>query len=233
MPFDEYFKKLKEIISYARDNNHKTKRIEIHILQSLHNYLNVEIVNDYGLIESAIMELCDVLYPKNLELSKRSLNRKTITKTIKNFQRGKQYLDTFEIQIGAGVYAVLKRANTWANCLIPEGCWVEPKNNGSCNFFNTSLGIFWDGKCTVCCQDFNGSIYVGDAGSMTIKEIITGERLSYLREVNKKRQLSNDYCKLCKGTIKKGKRNFSVIKNHGIINKGFKLANRVRVKINL
>jgi hypothetical protein len=230
--FDEYFNKLKEIISFARDNTHKTTRIEIHILQSLYNYLNVEIVNDYGLIESSIMQLCDILYSKPHNSPGRKFNRKLVNKAIKNFQRGKQYLDTFEIQIGPGIYAVLKRANTWANCLIPDGCEVKPEERGSCNFFNNTLGILWDGKCTVCCQDFDGSIYVGDAASMTIKDIITGDRLTYMRERNKNGELYNDYCKICRGAIRQNEQKFSMIKNHGLLNKGFNLANRIKVKLN-
>jgi MoaA/NifB/PqqE/SkfB family radical SAM enzyme len=232
VPFDEYFNKLEEIISFARDNYHKTNRIEIHILQSLYNYLNVEIVNDYSLIESSIIELCDVLNFNPLKSSNRKFGRKDLTKALKSFQRGKQYLDTFEIQIGSGIYAVLKRANTWANCLVPKDCEIEPKERTSCGFFNNTLGILWDGKCTVCCQDFNGSIYIGNAASKPIKDIIMGDRLTYFREKNKKSQLCIDYCKNCKGIIKRDAHNFSIIKNHGLMNKAFQLANRIKVKLN-
>jgi len=231
LKFDEYFKKLKMIISYARDNNINTNRIEIHILHSLYNYLNVEVVNDDRLIESAILKLCDILYPDNSKFSKQKFDEKNIIKAVKKFRQGKQYLDTFEIKIGSRIYVVLKRANTWANRLIPEGCEVEPKNRGNCGFFHNSLGILWDGNCTVCCQDFNGSIYVGDAKTTSIADINTGKRLTGMRELEKKGQLESDYCHLCKGTIKRNGRKFSIIKNHGLINKGFKLANQIKVKL--
>jgi MoaA/NifB/PqqE/SkfB family radical SAM enzyme len=226
--FDEYFNKLKEIIIYARDHNHKTNRIEIHILQSLHNRLNVEIVNDYSLIESGIMELFNVFHSNSL---KQKFDEKALKKALNKFRRGKQYLDTYEINIGSGIYAVLKRANTWANNLIPEGCEVQPKERGNCGFFNNTLGIYWDGKCTVCCQDFDGSIYLGDAGSEALKDIITGDILADMQERNKKGDLTNDYCKICKGSISRDEHDISIIKNHGLINSGFKLANRIKIKI--
>jgi MoaA/NifB/PqqE/SkfB family radical SAM enzyme len=228
MPFDEYFNKLREIITYARDNNHRTNRIEIHILQSLHNYLNVEIVNDYRLIESGIIDLFNIFYSNSLE---KKFDKKVLNKALKKFRRGKQYLDTFEINIGSGIYAVLKRANTWANNLIPEGCEVKPKERGNCGFFNNTLGIYWDGRCTLCCQDFDGAIYVGNAGSKTLKDILTGDKLVDMQERNEKGQLSNDYCKICKGSISREQRDISIIKSHGLINSGFKLANRIKVKM--
>lgn len=94
-----------------------------------------------------------------------------ISRSVKKFRRGKQYLDVFEIKIGSGVYVVLKRANTWANHLIPEKCTVLPQKRGHCGFFHSTFGVLWDGRCTVCCQDFDGQIFVGDASLSPIEEI--------------------------------------------------------------
>lgn len=60
--FEKYFSRLEDILIFVRDNHIDTRRIEIHILQSLYNYLNVEVIDDYSLIESAALKLCDVLY---------------------------------------------------------------------------------------------------------------------------------------------------------------------------
>jgi MoaA/NifB/PqqE/SkfB family radical SAM enzyme len=229
--FKEYFNKLKEILLFANNNKINTSRVEIHILQSLYNYLNVEIVKDYSLIESAIVKLNNILCSNSSNTINPYCDKGAIAKAVKTFQRGKQYLDTFEIELAPQIYVELKRANTWANCLLPEGCEVEPEKKNHCGFFNSSLGILWDGRCTVCCQDFNGSILIGDAKSNSIREILNGEILYNLQEMERKGRLINSYCQVCKGTIKKGSHKISIIKNQGIINKGFNCAHRVRTKL--
>lgn len=229
--FDKYFSKLKDILIFARDNHVNTRRIEIHILQSLYNYLNVEVINDYFLIESEVLKLCDILYPDSSGMSMAVFDKKTIARSVKTFRRGKQYLDTFEINIGSGLYVVLKRANTWANHLIPEGCMVFAKEKGHCSSFYSHLGILWDGRCTVCCQDFDGQIFVGDAKLSPIEDIWKSKRLTHMREMEKKGLMVNEYCQVCKGKIQKNGHEFSVIKKHGVINKFCQLINRGKVKL--
>jgi len=228
--FERYYDKLKEILAYARGKQFNTFRIEIHILQSFYNFLNVEVVNDYSLIESTAIQLYDILYPRNLGISETDFDKK-MRSALRNFRHGNQYLDSFEIPIGQGIYVVLKRANTWANCLIPEGCAVLPRRKGHCGFFHSSLGVLWDGRCTVCCQDFNGHIFVGDAKLSPIEDIWKSKRLTHMREMEKKGLMVNEYCQVCKGKIQKNGHEFSVIKKHGVINKVFQLINRGKVKL--
>ena len=228
--FEDYFEKLKEILIFANNKKINTKRIEIYILQSLHNYLNVEIVNNYDLIESAIINLQKILY-FDLGNSKHSDFNKRITKNaIRKFKRGNQYQDEYKIQIAPKIHAVLKRANTWANCLLPEGCEVESQSKGHCRFFESSLGILWDGKCTVCCQDYNGAINIGNVKYSPIKDILESKTLMNMRKMEKKGQLINAYCQRCRGVIRKNGKKYSIIKNHGIIDSGLQLANRVHNK---
>jgi len=229
--FEKYFNKLKDILIFVRDKNVNTRRVEIHILQSLYNYLNVEVINDYSLIGSEVLRLCDVLYPSNSGMSRTVFDKKMVARSVKKFCRGKQYLDTFEINIGSGLYVVLKRANTWANHLIPEGCMVFAKEKGHCDFFHSALGILWDGRCTVCCQDFDGQIFVGDAKLSPIEDIWKSKRLTHMREMEKKGLMVNEYCQVCKGKIQRNGREFSMIKKHGVINKFFQLINRGKVKL--
>jgi len=231
--FNRYFSKLKNILLYARDNCIHTRRIEIHILQSFYNYLNIEVVSDYSLIESAVLQLWNILNPDKSGLTEKALDYKAVVAEIKKYRRGKQYLDTFEILISPRIYVVLKRANTWANYLIPQGCIVSSKRKGHCGFFRSSLGVLWDGRCTVCCQDFDGQIHVGDAKLNTIEQILEGDSLAGLREMEKKGLLNNEFCQTCKGIIKKSGRKFSMIKDEGILNKIFQLSNRIKVKLNL
>lgn len=228
--FEKYFNKLRDILIFVRDNYVNTRRIEIHILQSLYNYLNVEVINDYSLIELAVLKLFDALY-QNISCTSSVSHKKMISKSVKKFRRGKQYLDAFEIKIGSGLYVVLKRANTWANHLIPEGCTVLPQNRGHCGFFHSTLGILWNGRCTVCCQDFDGHIFVGDAQVDRIESILKSERLSSMREMEKKGLMVNEYCQVCKGKIRKNGHDFSIIKKHGVINKFFQLIDRSKVKL--
>jgi len=229
--FDDYSNKLIDILLFSINNKIMTRRIEIHLLQSLYNYLNVEIIKDYSLIEKSIMKIYDALYPEGTIYLDKNCDKNTIVKFIKNFKRGNQYQDTYEIQIGPNIYVELKRANTWANCLLPEGCEVEPQIKGHCEFFSSSLGILWNGRCTVCCQDFDGSIYVGDIKSCSMKDILENKTLMNMRKMENKGQLINMYCQICKGTIRRDGKKYSIIKNHGLINKSFNLANRVKARL--
>jgi MoaA/NifB/PqqE/SkfB family radical SAM enzyme len=229
--FDEYSNKLGDILFFAKNNKIKTRRIEIHILQSIYNYLNVKIVDDYDLIKDAIIKLHDILHPNDYIPVNKNYDKRTIFKSINNFKRGNQYKDTYEIKIESNIYVVLKRANTWANRLIPEGCTVAPRKKGKCSFFHNSLGVLWNGDCTICCQDFNGSISIGNAVSSAIEDIIKSEALLTMREKEKMNQISNKYCQICKGTIKRNGRKFSIVKDHGPINKGFQIASRIKGKL--
>jgi len=229
--FCDYENKLMEILIFAINNKIKTQRIEIHLLQSLYNYLNVEIIEDYSLIEASILKIYDALYSDGFMPSKKNINKRTILKSINKFKRGNQYQDAYDIQIGPNIYVVLKRANTWANSLIPRGCQVDPEIKGNCGFFNSSLGIFWDGRCTVCCQDFDGSIFIGDIKSSSIEDILSGKVLTEMRNMEDMGLLMNPYCQICNGTIRRDGKNYSIIKKHGIINKGFNLANRVKSRL--
>jgi MoaA/NifB/PqqE/SkfB family radical SAM enzyme len=229
--FNDYSKKLIEILLFSVNNKIMTHRIEVHLLQSIYNYLNVEIINDYSLIETSIMKICDDLYSESSISCNKEFEKSAIARAIRNFKRGNQYQDTYEIKIGPNIYVELKRANTWANCLLPDGCEVGAKEKGHCGFFNSSLGILWDGRCTVCCQDFDGSIYVGDIKSSSIKDILDDKALKNMREMENMGQLVNEYCQICKGTIKRNGKKYSIIKNHGLINRGFNLANRFKYKV--
>jgi len=195
--FEKYFNKLRDILTFLRDNPIKTRRVEIHLLQSLYNYINIEVANDYLLIESAILKLFEILHHNSAAGYRKCLG-KMIAKYARKFRRGKQYLDSFETEIGAGVYVVLKRANTWVNRLIPEDCRVFSQRNGNRGFFNSALGVLWDGRCTVCCQDFDCQIHVGDAKLNTIEEILEEDPFAELREMEKKGLLVNKFCQTCK-----------------------------------
>ena len=129
------------------------------------------------------------------------------------------------------IFVELKRANTWANCLLPEGWEVKPNKNGDCGFFESCLGIFWDGRATVCCQDFNGSINVGDATTSTIANILEGEIRTNMNVMEKKGRLINPYCQICRGSIIENDQKIANIKNHGLFNKGFNITHRAKARL--
>jgi organic radical activating enzyme len=232
LSYDDYREKLFNILVYIRDNSVQTRVIEIHILQSIYNFLNIEVVNDYSLIESTALELAYLLYPNNTAAKHEAL-RKRILKSVRSFSRGKQYFDTYKIALSSKIHLVFKRANTWANHLIPEGCIVSPSDKGACAFFESLLGVFWDGRCTVCCLDFDGEIFIGDARSNTLQEIWYGKTVSYMRALNKRGLLSSKYCQSCKGRICRNNKEFSLIKDHGFSNNIWQLLNRARRKLDL
>lgn len=228
--FQDYSGKVKDIVHYAINNPFKTGHIEIHIMHSLYNYMNVEVSDDYGLIESTVSGLVDFIYQNCRQASSLIEKRKT-NKYLTRFKQGRQYLDEYEIPLFPRISVVLKRGNTWANALLPEGCTPTPKAEGTCDFFESSLGIFWDGRVTVCCQDFDAQMVIGDIRQNTIAEILKSRPLLKMRHMQKYGLLVHRYCRICKGTIMKNHREFSLVKPQGFVNKCSSLTHRIKERI--
>ncbi len=152
---------------------------------------------------------------------------------IDKFFQGNQYLDTFYIPLTSNISIVLKRANTWKNSLLPGDCSVIPKISGHYNYFSTSLGILWDGRVTVCCQDFDAQLIIGDVTKNSIMEVIKSKKISKMRSMEKKGILVDKHCQICKGKIQRNGQNFRMIKPQPLINRIYELINRINVRLKI
>ena len=71
------------------------------------------------------------------------------------------------------------------------------KGRKPCDQIWQRLSVLWDGRVTVCCNDFDGSLVVGDVLKDRLAALWAGERLTSLREKHLKLDFSNLICGTC------------------------------------
>ncbi|MFH1593927.1 MAG: radical SAM protein [Candidatus Omnitrophota bacterium] len=59
------------------------------------------------------------------------------------------------------------------------------------------LSVFWNGEVTVCCNDYNGSLKIGNVYDSSLMELWHCEKLSLLRARHKKLDFSDLICNTC------------------------------------
>jgi hypothetical protein len=224
VPFVQYRNKLKEIIRFAKENKINTRRIEIHILQSFQFHLNCRVLEDYNLIEKTLAEFAN--WGESTEKKNNCQSGEDPAGFVRKFRRGRQHQDVFDIPLGNGIFAVLKRANTWANSLLPAACTVVLRSDGNCDMIRMSLGVFWDGRCTVCCQDFDAEICIGNAHRESLADIMKEEPLMRLMRMEEIRSLIHPLCRKCRGRVLLANKPFRMEKPIGAANKFFQYAHR-------
>lgn len=222
--FEQYRKKLKDIIIHARDNKIKTRRIEVHILHSFHSHLNCSVVENYSLIEKTLNEFANWLGFDQKGNTDQLPDH--IARMVKKFRRGRQHIDAVDIPFGHGIFAVLKRANTWANSLLPAECTVTSRSAAHCDAIRNSLGVFWDGRCTVCCQDFDAAIHIGNVHRQSLAEILGAAPLVRLMQMEHHKNLIHPFCQNCRGRVFRNQKAFRLEKPIGATNRLFQYVNR-------
>jgi radical SAM protein with 4Fe4S-binding SPASM domain len=66
-----------------------------------------------------------------------------------------------------------------------------------------SFTIYWDGKITVCCADYNGELVVGDATTTKLKDILNSSLLQQLRLAHILKNFP-EICKTCSEYLCRG-----------------------------
>ena len=62
----------------------------------------------------------------------------------------------------------------------------------------SELTVLWDGRVSICCQDFDGAIILGDATRESLEGIWRGRMITELRAIHRKSALSDiSLCKDC------------------------------------
>ncbi|MBL7068251.1 MAG: radical SAM protein [Candidatus Omnitrophica bacterium] len=59
------------------------------------------------------------------------------------------------------------------------------------------LSVFWNGDVTVCCQDYNGVLVIGNIRDRSLKELWQSKELNALRERHKRLNFSKTLCEPC------------------------------------
>ncbi len=59
------------------------------------------------------------------------------------------------------------------------------------------LSVFWNGDVTVCCQDYNGALTIGNIKENSLKELWHSDKLNKLRESHRRLNFRDTACKDC------------------------------------
>lgn len=100
-----------------------------------------------------------------------------------------------------GVALYFKRATIWANALLVDGTWVEPREQGTCQLALDTLAIHWDGKVTQCCLDYDGVLAFGDASKTSLQDVIADQGYQRRRRAFADGRLTEPFCQQCRGEI--------------------------------
>jgi radical SAM protein with 4Fe4S-binding SPASM domain len=71
--------------------------------------------------------------------------------------------------------------------------------DGYCPAPNEQFVILWDGRVTVCCTDYEGTLSMGSVKEQSIADIWTGPRWRHMREQMWRDVLESRTCRVCKG----------------------------------
>ncbi len=105
--------------------------------------------------------------------------------------------DTGRYSLLPGVDLVWKRLHSWGNVIqAQEG---PPTVDGYCPAPNEQFVILWDGRVTVCCTDYEGTLAMGNVKEQTIEEIWTSPKWQHMREQMWQDVLESRTCRICKG----------------------------------
>lgn len=93
-------------------------------------------------------------------------------------------------------------ANYWGGALKNKIGTKRPSVNSEsyfpCYRLWSELTVLWDGRVSMCCQDFNGEIILGDANDQSLDEIWRGPKITELREKHRASRLGDiPLCKNC------------------------------------
>ena len=104
-------------------------------------------------------------------------------------------------RIAPTLFVYFKSAGTWHNQLLDEGMTVEKRVRATCRILETEFAVLWNGDTTFCCGDYEGKMQLGNVCEQSIEEILRSEKVTRIREDNKKMILNQEVCQVCKGTV--------------------------------
>jgi radical SAM protein with 4Fe4S-binding SPASM domain len=105
--------------------------------------------------------------------------------------------DEGRYEILPGVDLVWKRLHTWGNVIQAKP--GPAKVDGYCPAPNEQFVILWDGRVTVCCTDYEGTLAVGSVKEQSIAEIWSSPRWKHMRQQMWQDVLESRTCRICKG----------------------------------
>jgi len=186
----------------------KKASIEVMLMYMINIFADV--VNVPGLISDArgvldsIKELVDFSHDVQ---RKAGINFGFSIPSIKKIKGNIKKCREIKIEFLPGVFFNLKWLTNWGKVILPEGFKVIPSHYGYCAYPFENMGVFWNGEVTLCCDDYNGELVVGDLKEQALSEIFNGEEAEKIRSEMNKGVLSIPRCQVCQGIVmnKEGK----------------------------
>ena len=84
------------------------------------------------------------------------------------------------------------------NSLVPKRSASLHTQNIVCDKPWSSMTVLWDGRVVPCCFDYNGIYILGNLHHQSLKEIWNGNRMKYLRQCHRERNLQEvSLCRQC------------------------------------
>lgn len=101
-------------------------------------------------------------------------------------------------QVLPGVTVYTRWATTWGNsvCTSPN---IIPALYAKCNGLTDQLAILWNGDVTPCCNDFDGSVVLGNAHSTSLVDIMDSDLFRQILNGFQRGIPVHPHCQKCKG----------------------------------
>lgn len=105
-----------------------------------------------------------------------------------------------------GVVLFLKAAHHWAGAMVQVGYEFRPSESGYCAAISGgaaagTFAVLWNGAVTYCCNDYEGTLALGNANEQTIEEIYAGPKAAAIRENAARGRLIHPTCQRCMGRL--------------------------------
>ncbi len=107
---------------------------------------------------------------------------------------------------------VFSNYQTWSNTVedkrteTPEGMvrlsQMDVKKKPPCRMVYKTLQVYYDGRATPCCYDYDCTMEIGNANEQSIEEIWTGEKAQEIRRIHEEGRMDEiDICRGCQEYI--------------------------------
>jgi len=90
----------------------------------------------------------------------------------------------------------VREAGTWAGSL-EAGRRLEPVTEGTCLLPNMQLIVLANGDVTVCCEDYDGQLVIGNVHRNPIADIWMGDRARNIRDGFSQNKVISRFCQNC------------------------------------
>ena len=104
------------------------------------------------------------------------------------------------IELLPGVVLGFKAINTFSDWLMKDIRYVE-RHKGFCSSIFEQMVILSNGKCSLCCVDYDGEIFVGDVDRHNMMDIWNGKEAQRVRNLMKSGYYPYRLCRVCKAFI--------------------------------